>query len=224
MASGQLPPSAVTKTEAAFRALRFAIEERHLAPGERLRVAGLVETLGMSPTPIREALRLLQAEGVVQHHPHRGMVVSEFSPDELTEIYRLRVVLEPLAAELAAARADDEQIAEARGLQDELRHAVDVGDYSRMADLNARWHDVIHTAAGSRYLAEFIGRLWNAIPVPALWLMRRASNSLEEHEVVVEALERRNPAAAATAMRRHIESGASSMTEHLRECAEKARR
>ena len=109
----------LTKTEAAFRALRQAIEEGAYHPGEHLRVSRLVQELDISPTPIREALRLLQSEGLVDHHAHRGAAVAEYSPEDAVEVYRLRAMLEPLAAELAAGRATPDEVADIRRLHDD---------------------------------------------------------------------------------------------------------
>jgi DNA-binding GntR family transcriptional regulator len=208
-------PTSLTKTEAAFRAVRMAIEDGRFAPGERLRVSAIVEALGMSPTPIREALRLLQAEGLVKHHPHRGMVVAEFSTSTMEEIHRLRVLLEPLAAELATVRAGDAEVREMRRLHDVLQGLLASDDVRRMAELNAAWHKAIHAAAASPHLSDFIDRLWTSIPVPALWLTRRAQLSVEQHGAVMEAIERRDAPAASAAMRAHIESGFTSMMAHL---------
>jgi DNA-binding GntR family transcriptional regulator len=209
-------PNAVTKTEAAFAALRVAIEQGRYHPGEHLRVARLVEELRMSPTPIREALRLLQSEGLVVHHSHRGTTVAEFSPDDAVEVYRLRSMLEPLAAELAATQATPEQVAEIRRLQDELSVALADPHRTDAAQLNAAWHKAISTAGGSRHLQEFIARLWQAIPVRAIWLTGRAGASLAQHEKVTRAIEAHDPVAALTGMREHIEHGASTTVAHLR--------
>jgi DNA-binding GntR family transcriptional regulator len=213
-----IPPSgSVTKTEAAYHSLRLAIEEGRFAPGAHLPVAALKEALNMSSTPIQQALRLLQAEGLVQHLPHRGVVVSEFSIPEIDEIYDLRLLLEPTAARRAAEHGSDGDIAEIRTRQDALRDAVASGDLPHMPALNAEWHRAVHRAAHSQLLSEFINRLWGAVPVPALWLMRRARLSAEEHEMVVVALEDRDGDEAAAQMRAHVESGAHAMRAHLRE-------
>lgn len=210
------PARSMTKTEAAFRSLREAIEDGRYRPGEHLRVARLMQDLDMSPTPIREALRLLQAEGMVEHHPHRGMVVAEYSPESAEEVYRLRVVLEPMATELAVERAGPEQVAAIRAHHDALVAAVRDDRSTDVAELNAEWHGAIYAACGSRHLEDFIARLWQAIPVRAIWLTRRASRSLEQHEAIMAAIERGDAAAARDAMRAHIELGASSTVEHLR--------
>ena len=206
----------VTKTEAAFRALRRAIENGRYHPGEHLRVQRLVEDLRMSPTPIREALRMLQSEGLVVHHAHRGTTVAEYSPEDAAEVYDLRLLLEPLAARLAAERVTDEQLVELRRLHTELAGAIADSHNSSAAELNQRWHRAIYDASASRYLQEFISRLWQALPGRAIWLTSRASMSLEQHERVTVALERRDPDAAFACMREHIALGATSTVAHMR--------
>ena len=206
----------VTKTEAAFRALRRAIEVGRYHPGEHIRVQRLVEDLRMSPTPIREALRMLQSEGLVVHHAHRGTTVAEYSPEDAAEVYGLRLVLEPMAARLAAERVTDEQLADLRRLHTELDAAIADSHNSSAAELNVLWHRAVYEASGSRYLQEFISRLWQALPGRAIWLTSRASMSLEQHERVTVALERRDPDAAFACMREHISLGATSTIAHMR--------
>src|SRR5215210_8838164 len=117
----------MTKTQAAFHRIRAAIEDGRLKPGDRLRATALQEELDMSPTPIREALRLLQAQGLVEHRPHHGMVVAEYPVEETEEVYRLREVLEPMAAGLAAERASAEQLERIHRRLDGLKEAVEAG-------------------------------------------------------------------------------------------------
>jgi DNA-binding GntR family transcriptional regulator len=206
----------MTKTEKAFVTLRSAIEDGTYRPGEHLRLARLVTDLDMSPTPIREALRLLQAEGLVEHHPHRGMLVAQYSPESAAEVYRLRVLLEPLAARLAVDRATPEEVAEVRRRHDELVAAVEDGSRTDAAERNADWHRAIYAASRSRFLEEFIARLWQALPVRAMWLSRRAERSLAQHRRIMEAIEAGDGAGAEEAMRRHIELGGAHTVEHLR--------
>jgi DNA-binding GntR family transcriptional regulator len=214
--SRTMPERSLTKTEAAFRTLRQGIEEGRYRPGEHLRVASLIEELDMSPTPIREALRLLQAEGLVTHNAHRGMAVAEYSPESAEEVYRLRKLLEPMATEDTARSASDEQIAGIRRLHDELREALHDDLRTDAAELNAAWHRAIWSASSSRYLQEFIARLWQALPIQAIWLTGRANLSFAQHERIMKAIERRDAAAAGACMREHIELGALSTVEHLR--------
>jgi DNA-binding GntR family transcriptional regulator len=172
----------------------------------------------MSPTPIREAMRLLQADGLIEHVPHRGMVVKEYSAESIAEIYRLRSVLEPLATELAAERATDEQLAEVRRLHEQLVTAARRSATApNVAALNSAWHLAIYRSSGSDYLLEFIERLWGAIGGgKAVWVSQRVDESLEEHEKVMAALERGKGTVAAKLMKGHIERGSMLHDERLR--------
>jgi DNA-binding GntR family transcriptional regulator len=176
----------------------------------------------MSPTPIREALRLLQADGLIEHMPHRGMVVKEYSPENIAEIYRLRSVLEPLATEWAAAAAFDEELGDIRKLHTQLVNAAAKRPSApNVAALNSAWHLAIYAKSGSPYLLEFIERLWGAIGGgKAVWVSQRVDESLAEHQEIMDALERRDGAAAATLMRGHIERGSMMHDERLRSLRE----
>lgn len=214
------PPRTITKTEAAFAALREAIEQGRLAPGERLRVSRLMEELRMSPTPIREALRLLQAQGMAVYQAHQGMVVAEYSPESVEEVARIRSQLEPLALELAVSKASVAQVAEMRECHEVLRAAVARrATHPHAASLNAAWHAAVYRPADSRLLTDFIARLWAAVPVEAIWRSRRAARSVEQHELIMQAIERHDAAAARELMREHIEHGARSTLEQLQASA-----
>lgn len=211
------PPPSTTKTEAAFATLREAIEEGRLAPGERLAIRPLVEDLQMSPTPIREALRLLQAEGLAEYRPHHGMVVAEYSPESVAEVSRMRALLEPLAVELAVARANGDQIAEMRAAHRAHRDAVhgDAGG-GHAASLNAAWHQAVYRPCDSRMLTDFIARVWSAVPVEAIWRSARAEESFAQHELIMDAIERGDAAEAGELMREHIEYGVGATLAHMR--------
>jgi DNA-binding GntR family transcriptional regulator len=172
----------------------------------------------MSPTPIREALRLLQADGLIEHSPHRGMVVKEYSLENIAEIYKLRSALEPLAVEWAAERASEEQLAEIRRIHAQIvAAAAKRPSAANVAALNSAWHLAIYRASGSGYLLEFIERLWGAIGGgKAVWVSQRVGESLSEHDAIMEALERGDGAAAAALMKDHIERGSMMHDERLR--------
>lgn len=207
----------MTKTDVAFETLRTGIEEGRYKPGQHLKLADLLEELEMSPTPIREAMRLLQAEGLLEHQPHRGVVVRSYSAEQAEEIYRLRSLLEPLATELAVQRASEKEVAGMRSLNDELCRVIEVGGaQSGVAELNAAWHREIYDASGSPFLKDFISRLWTALPVRAIWLTSRGSHSSAQHCEIMTAIESREPEEARRLMKEHIDFGAVSTTDHLR--------
>jgi DNA-binding GntR family transcriptional regulator len=202
------PPRHLTKTELALEQLRERIQSGELAPGQRLAVEELTRALGMSATPIREALRLLQADRLVDYRPHHGVVVAEARPELTAEIYRIRSVLEPLAVELAVPQLSQDALAELERLHAALKAAVAAGRGKRITDANAAWHWVLYDAAESTYLTDFIRRLWDGFPWRTMWaLPGRAERSFREHTALMAAIRKRDPAAAAARMREHIESG-----------------
>jgi DNA-binding GntR family transcriptional regulator len=206
----------VTKTEAAFRALRRAIEDGRYHPGEHLRVQRLVEDLQMSPTPIREALRLLQADGLVDYRAHYGIVVTTRTAEEFRDLFRLRALLEPLATELAVPRLGPEELAELERIHEQQETAFRDGSGSAMSETNADWHWAIYDASGSELLNEFIRRLWQAFPWRTMWaLPGRAEIWLTQHTALMEAIRAGDAACAGELMRVHITSGEETLLAQL---------
>lgn len=206
---------AVTKVEAAAATLRAAIRAGRYAPGARLITRDLADELGMSFTPVREALYQLRAEGLVEHRPHRGTVVSDYSRERAEEVYRLRAVLEPMAGALAAERAGEADLAEIEQLLADLTAAIEQGRTGDVPVLNAALHRRIYAASGSGLLVEFVDRLWNGVPYQTISLGDRVAESAVEHERIVAALRRRDPQAVAGELRRHIEAGAAAALSSL---------
>jgi len=208
-----VPPRHVTKTELALELLRERIRSGELAPGQRLAIDDLTRLLGMSATPIREALRLLQADRLVDYRPHYGVVVTETPPEATAEIYRLRRVLEPMAAELAVRDLSSDQLGDLERLHTELRAAVASGRGRQITDRNAAWHWALYESANSVYLNDFIRRLWEGFPWRTMWaLPGRAELSLREHEAMMEAIRASDAHATAQLMCEHIQSGEETLT------------
>ncbi len=209
-----------TKTDQAYRRLRSAIEDGELVPGERLVIRELVDTLGMSPTPIREAMRLLQAQGLIIDRPQQGMIVAKFSPDSVTDLYRVRSALEPLAVEMAAQAATAEDLEGIRELHERFRAAVLGHDVSeQLAVLNADWHRAVYRASHNNLIGELIERAWATMPFEAVWLDSRARASLDHHEAITAAVESRDSNLARRFMSLHVEIGAVSTVHRLRALA-----
>jgi DNA-binding GntR family transcriptional regulator len=196
----------VTKTDEAYLALRTLIEEGTLAPDTRLVIDHLRMTLTMSPTPIREALRLLQAEGLVRHEPYRGMVVVGYDLDRALEVYEIRMVLEPMATRRAAVHASTEDVAAIRDLQARLDDAV-MSHAKDAATLNAQWHQSVYRASHSSLLEEAISRLWSALPNEIFWVSGQSTRSTKEHQLIVGAIAEGDADRAELLMRAHIQSG-----------------
>jgi DNA-binding GntR family transcriptional regulator len=207
-----------TKAEEAFTVIRRQIERGQLTGGAKLTLQSLSDEMQMSLTPIREALRMLQAHGLVEYRPHHGHVVTRYSIPRAEEIYLLRETLEPLATRLAAQRASERELEEIRGLHEEFRAAAEKedGEQGVVVDLNALWHRAVYEAAHSGFLDDFIDRLWTGVPYQAIWFIHRRHRSVLDHSAVTEALLTREADAAGSAMLHHIERGKKATIEHLR--------
>jgi DNA-binding GntR family transcriptional regulator len=197
-------PLSETKTDAAYREIRIAIETGEYAEGDRLAAAELQGLLGMSPTPIREALRLLQRDGLVTHMPHRGMVVSKLDEATIMENSRIREHLEPLATELAAERASDEELAHIAQLHERLAAAVERDPAGPdVPRLNSEWHIAIYRASHLDMLVEFIDRLWSAMGITR-YFSAHGEQAVAGHSAITNALLSRDAVAASDLMLQHI--------------------
>jgi len=215
-------PRHLTKTEIALQVLRERIGSGDLAPGARLRVEELANDLEMSPTPVREALRLLQADGLVDYRAHYGIVVTEYSADEVRDLFRIRALLEPLAVELAVPRVGPDELGELEQIHEQQEAAVRDGSGSAMSKTNADWHWAIYEASGSQLLNEFIRRLWQAFPWRTMWAVPgRSELWLRQHTALMDAIRAGDANGAAELMRTHITSGEETLLAQL-EAAEAA--
>lgn len=189
----------------AYALILEAIDQGVLGPGARLREVDLAARFGVSRTPIREALKQLETQGVVTHEPRRGAVVAELDYDALHELYAVREVMEGLAARLAARHAASEEITL---LQDMVRSdQALINDPGALAQANRRFHRQIHRASHNRYLHQMLQAMRRSLVLlsgSTLALQGRGQASLEEHAEIVEAISRREEDAADAAARRHI--------------------
>ena len=201
--------------EIAYR-LRADILEGRLALGAPLPHEQLAARFGVSRTPIREALRKLQATGLVELSPNRGAVVRTPARTELIEVYELRADLEGLACELACARASDEELGQLDAAQERLAAAIegirlDEASFdTAVADANGAFHGAIHRAARNARLHATIRDLQDFFPRDSVW--RAIADDPEtmhamnvgEHERIAAALRARRPAQARRAMSDHV--------------------
>jgi len=188
-------------------ALRDAIISGRLKPGERIRERELVATLGISRSPLREATRILEAEGLITSLPHRGSRVSELTGVDFHEINEARIMVETFAARLALERLDDGQLAGLEASVDEARRARPALHAAQDFRLALRFHDEIVKACGNSrivQLYEFLkGHLlrYHQVAVSRLGRDRRA---IEEHAALIEALRRRDIGEFERELARHL--------------------
>jgi DNA-binding GntR family transcriptional regulator len=147
-----------------LKALRRAIVSGRLAPKQRLTERALIEMLGVSRTVIREALRQIEAEGLIEIIPNKGPVVRELSPVEAKDLYRIRAVLEGLAARLFAENANDEMVDKLEAALESVIRADQVEDGEEALDAKTKFYDLLYQGAASPSLASMLGvvqaRVW----------------------------------------------------------------
>jgi DNA-binding GntR family transcriptional regulator len=200
-----------SRADYVFRTLRDAIREGRLKQGERLREEDVAQRLGVSRTPVREALRQLAARGLVEDAPGRGLLVVELSQQQVIELYAMRRMLEGAAARFAAQHASPAEAELLRRLAAECR---DAKTPAKMAQRNRAFHRAIYEAAHNRYLQQALDDLGNALALLPSTTFRqrgRAATAYAEHMRIADAIARRDADAAETAARAHI-----AMAERLR--------
>ena len=191
---------------AAYRRLLDEIRRGDLAPGARLRETELAERLGISRTPVREAIRMLEADDLVTHQPRLGATVRRLDHAEVVELYEMRAVLEGTAARLAARGASMVEIEELAGLN-VVMAAAKSGAEAR--DLNRQFHRALHEAARNRFLIRSMAAIQKTLLIlgpTTLTDPARATEVVEEHATILTALANRDGARAESAMRGHIEA------------------
>ncbi len=199
--------------ERAYASVRDGIVRGKYRAGTRLTEQELARSAGVSRTPIREALRRLQAEGLVRFEPNHGAVVAPFEIEDAEEIFELRAALEPLSARRAAENATAEQIEELRELANRQKAEVEraSGEYiTRIGELNDRFHRRVQAAARSGRLEKTLAGLIEAPLI--LRTFRQYSpeelrRSADQHLELVQAIETRDTEWAYEVMRTHILAG-----------------
>jgi len=204
-----------SKTMFAVDALRTKILAGDIGPGERFDVRRIAAELEMSITPVREALRVLQADGLVSYDEHRSISAMELKAEDAVELYLLRSSLESLATRLATDRWTDDDEAAIRGAHVEMTAAAKAGDPGRTSLANRTWHFAVYGAAHTRFVEPAITRLWVQIAWSATWSVPgRLQASVVEHQAITDALLARKPRQAEKLMREHINGGQRAVLEH----------
>ena len=214
-----VPPDAPTLPRVAAERLRELIIEGVLPPGTRLNERQLGQQLGVSRTPLREALRVLAAEGLVEIAPNRGAQVVRLSADDIRESFEVMSALEALSGELACRHVTDEEVAEIKALTFEMLAAHARADLPGYYRLNRQIHDRINGAARNRLLTEIYRRLNLRIQnlrFRSNFDRDKWSRAAQDHAAMVAALEARDGAAMARVMRTHLVHKGDAVLEALR--------
>ena len=199
--------------ERAYSTVRDGILHGKYDAGSRLTEQELAHAAGVSRTPIREALRRLHAEGLVEFEPNHGAVVALFEQEDAEEIFELRALLEPISARRAAERAMPSVIADLRALaQQQMLESTRRGRgyLTRIGELNDRFHRLIQQIAGSARLVKALAGLIEAplmLRTFAQYTPAELQRSADQHMELVQALEARDPVWAHSIMLAHILAG-----------------
>jgi Transcriptional regulators len=209
----------MTLTAATVDAIRERILNRTYAEGEQLRQDELATTLGVSRIPVREALRQLEAEGLVTFSPHRGAVVSSLSIAEIEELFALRAMLESDLLRRAVPLLTQEDFDRAEEILDEYEAAFDRGDVAAWGDLNWQLHSTLYAAAGRPVTMGVVERLHlhsNRYARMQLALTHGESQAHGEHRAIFAAVRERDVDRACKLLGTHILGAGRSLTRFLR--------
>jgi DNA-binding GntR family transcriptional regulator len=200
-AGDNLPHGYVSKTDMVAALIRQLIITGDLGGGEQLRQRDLAEQFGVSQTPVREAMRRLESEGLVVGDTHRGFTVVEPDAGRVEENFQIRAALESLAASLAAKAIDDAGVARLADLNERMRALAE--DDPAYVDLNRQFHFAVYEYAGSPLLMSLMRLLWASLHGGPK-VLRTHAESARQHDEILAALRARDADAAAEHTRHHI--------------------
>lgn len=203
-----------------FKTLRQAILTGELKPGERLMEIPLSERLGVSRTPIREAIRKLELEGLVTMVPRRGAQVAQISAKDLKDVLEVRVSLDSLAVELACERIDEEGLMQLKAACDEFVRVASMKkpDITNITKADVALHDIIVRSTGNEKLQQMISNLSEQMYRYRFEYIKDTSYHallIREHERIYESIRARDKESAVAAVTAHIENQLHTIMEHL---------
>jgi len=203
-------------SQKAYRILKRAIVRGDLTPNSKLLLNEIAKSLGISNTPIREAVNKLASEGLVKIIPNKGIIVKEVNINDFQEILQIRSFLDGLIAKIASKKITDEEIDEMMGVIHEMEYAVKKDDRLNYNDLDIQFHDFLLNITGNNKLKEIYNNLMNQsnkFRLRTLKISDRMGKSLKEHREIALKIKERNPDEANRVSQEHIESISKSIEE-----------
>lgn len=194
-----------------FNTLREAILKGDLKPGERLMELRLASKLGVSRTPIREAIRMLEQEGLAVTMPRRGAEVAKMTLKDMEDVLEIRDALDELAVRLACDRITAEQLKQLVEVKEAFEMSTKSGDVKKIADSDVRLHDIIYEATGNPKLVTMLNNLREQVYRYRVEYIKDPQNYpklIAEHEAIVEGVKNRDAVSATQAMHAHVENQA----------------
>ncbi len=205
--NGSTPASKATHADEALERLRQAIVTGDLRPNQRLVEAEVARMLGISRTPVREALKHLEMQGYVSRSPGGGVVVTDHSPSQIRNLYEIREALETMAIKLACQRATHEQLDRAARYHALSFEAVNKRDIARFIELNSAFHNELLSACGNEQLWSLLQTFRDQSYDRRLVRVFNASDwrtMLKHHQGMLDAVRQQNPDKAEKIVREHI--------------------
>ena len=192
-----------------FKTLRQAILKGELEPGERLMEIQLAERLGVSRTPIREAIRKLELEGLVLMIPRKGAEVAKISESNLRDVLEVRRSLEELAIDLACQRITAEELESLNKAEVDFKAAIGNGDAMQIAQTDEQFHEIIYNSTKNQKLVQILNNLREQMYRYRLEYVKDEANYkrlIAEHRVIYEAIRNRDRQTGAEAIKNHIDN------------------
>ena len=200
--------------------LKESILNGEYRPGDNLVEMKLAKEMGVSRTPIREALRQLELEGLVRSIPNKGVVVEGVTKQDVEDIYAIRKMVEGLAARWASEKITSEELKELKDILGLMDYYTQKGEHDKLSELDSKFHDIIFKASQSRPLESILTNFHHFIQkarMVSIGSTGRASHTLEEHTDIFTALEASDPDAAEKAIVRHVESARANLIPYLKD-------
>ena len=202
-----------------FNTLRQAILRGELKPGERLMEIQLANKLGVSRTPIREAIRKLELEGLVLMIPRKGAEVADITEKSLRDVLEVRTALEELAVQLTCDKITKEQIRELEQAAEQFKKTLKSNDITEIAEADVRFHDIIYLATDNQKLILLLNNLREQMYRYRIEYLKRAdkySQLLAEHEEIIRRIEKKQKKEAAEIVCKHIDNQVAAVMDLIR--------
>ncbi|KAA9163586.1 GntR family transcriptional regulator [Amycolatopsis acidicola] len=216
MADSSTPAPPLSRTAYVVSRLKQDLADGTLQPGQSLRQVQIAHRYGVSVTPVREALRILEADGTITYSPHRGATVKDVDPETAMDLYRLRAAVEGLATEIAVERMTPDRLEAIEAAHKELRAAqARKAPAAELSRLNKALHYAIYQG-GAPLLLDHISALWSRFPTSVtLWDTKRNVSALDDdHAGILEAVRAGDAQRAGALMSAHVRHAGTLRAEH----------
>ena len=203
-----------------FNTLREAILKGDLKPGERLMELQLASKLGVSRTPIREAIRMLEQEGLAVTTPRKGAEVAKMTLKDMEDVLEIRDALDELAVRIACQKISDEQLKQLEDMKELFEKSTQTGNVKKIAEADVTFHDVIYEATGNPKLVTLLNNLREQVyryRVEYIKFPKNYPTLIAEHEAILESLKNRDVKNAVEAMHVHVANQAEAVKTVIQE-------